>query len=406
MSEPTSREAPIGGTVAPGFEAVREAFARNFAAGLEVGAAVAVYHRGRPVVDLWGGHVDAARTRPWERDTVSLVYSVTKGFVATLFNLMHQAGEVDLDRAVAHYWPEFAAEGKGGITVRQLLAHQAGLPLLDPPLPRETILGAPREVAAALAAQRPLWQPGTRHGYHALTFGWLTGELILRITGRTLGTVLAERITGPLGLDFHVGFPREGLGALAPLVDGTPDPDDLAKIADPTVRAAVERIGAAMADPASLLSRVITTNGTLATPDAATWNDPVLLEGEQPAGNGVGNARAVARLYAACMDEIDGIRLFSAPTLEQARREQGAGPDEVLLGLFRYGSGYQLARPAMPMLGEGSFGHAGIGGAIGFADPESGMAFGYTQNLLSASFANERRARNLIAAVGQSLSAG
>ena len=400
----SSTLAEICGSVAPGFEVVREAFSRSFADGLEVGACVAVYKDGVPVVDLWGGYADAARSRRWTRDTVTLVYSVTKGAVATLFNLLDQEGDLDLDRPISSYWPEFAAKGKAAMTVRHLVSHQVGLPAIEGEIARDQLFKG-TVVADALAAQSPLWVPGTGVGYHALTFGWLTGEVIRRATGRSLGQLFADRIGGPLELDFWIGFPAEARSTYAPLIDGTPDPDELSKISDPDVRAAIERLIAALSDPSSLFSRALHTNGTLPTPHAATWNDDGVLSAEQPAANGVTNARALARMYAACIGEVDGIRLLSEETVAVAAREQCSGVDEVVMGYSRFGTGYQLPQPAVPMLGPTSFGHAGAGGALGFADRENRIGFGYVANLLSASMANETRAKALVAAVRDAIGA-
>lgn len=394
----SSADIPVLGTVEPRYEAVREAFVRNFEQGNEVGASLSIYRHGKPVVDLWGGYVDADRTRTWAVDTVTIVYSATKGATATLFNLMHQSGELDLDSPIARYWPEFGAQGKDDLTIRQLLSHQIGLPALEARLSREELM-ATASVAEHLAGQVPIWRPGAGHGYHALTFGWLTGELMRRITGCSLGDVFAEKIARPLGLDFSIGLPKDRQGAFAPLVDGTPDPDELAKVTNPDVRAALERVMAALGDPNSLFSRVLTTNGALPTPHAQTWNDPRLLATEQPGANGVTNGRALARMYAACIGEVDGVRLLSGEMVEAAASEQISGEDTVLGSFSRFGTGYQLPQPAVPMLGPTSFGHAGAGGAIGFADRETGIAFGYAQNLLGASIANERRAINLIGAL-------
>src|SRR5256885_15811028 len=196
----------IHGEVAAGFEPVREAFAANFARHGDIGAAVCVYRDGRPVVDLWGGVADPDAGRPWERDTLQLVYSATKGATATAAHLLAQRGELDLDAPVAEYWPEFAANGKARIPGRWLLSHRAGVAALDRPVPLADML-AWHPMAAALAAQRPLWTPRTAHGYHGRTFGWLVGEVIRRVSGRTPGRFFAEEIAGPLGLDFYMGLP-------------------------------------------------------------------------------------------------------------------------------------------------------------------------------------------------------
>ena len=222
----------IGGTVESGFEGVREAFERNFAEHGEVGAAVSAYKDGHKVVDLWGGVKEKGGTEPYGEDTLQLVFSTTKGATAACANLLGQRGELDLDAPVAQYWPEFAAEGKGEIPVRWLLCHKAGLPYVDHPLSlREVLAWDP--VVDALAHQAPVWEPGSAHGYHAVTYGWLVGEVVRRVTGKSLGTYFAEEIAGPLGLEFWVGLPDEQQDRVAPLVTWSvpKDPDMAALMA-------------------------------------------------------------------------------------------------------------------------------------------------------------------------------
>ncbi len=395
-------EVSVDGHVAPGFEGVRQAFEDNFRVRGDVGASVAVHVDGELVVDLWGGVADPATGRAWERDTTTLVYSATKGATAILLHALAEAGVVDLDAPVADYWPEFAAGGKAAVPVRMLLTHQSGLPVPTPGLTREDLFaGSP--VAAALAAQEPLWEPGTAHGYHALTFGWLLGELVQRATGRSLGAEFAERIAGPLKLDLWIGLPADADVDTAPLLNGIPDPAALDAIEDPQVKAMVLQIVSAMMDPTSLFARVLSTNGALPTPDAGTWNDPRALQMEQPAANGVTNARALSRLYAATVGEVDGVRLLSPATVEAARAEQVFGADRVLMSPSRFGSGFMLHHAGMPLLGESSFGHQGAGGALGFADVEHRVGFGYAQNQLGASLMGEPRTAALIDALRVSL---
>ncbi|MCW2695378.1 MAG: beta-lactamase [Modestobacter sp.] len=395
-------EVSVNGHVAPGFEAVRQAFEDNFRVRGDVGASVAVQVDGDVVVDLWGGLADPATGRAWGRDTTTLVYSATKGATAILVHALAEAGVLDLDAPVADYWPEFAAGGKGSVTVRMLLTHQAGLPVPTVGLTREDLFaGSP--VAAALAAQQPLWEPGTAHGYHALTFGWLLGELVARATGRSLGAEFAERIAGPLKLDLWVGLPADADVDTAPLLDGIPDPAALDAIEDPQVRALVTQVVSAMMDPTSLFARVLSTNGAMPTPDADTWNDPRALAMEQPAANGVTNARSLARMYAATVGEVDGVRLLSPATVEAARAEQVFDVDRVLMSPSRFGSGFMLHHAGMPLLGESSFGHQGAGGALGFADVEHRVGFGYAQNQLGASLMGEPRTAALIDALRASL---
>jgi CubicO group peptidase (beta-lactamase class C family) len=395
-------EVSVDGHVAPGFEGVRQAFEDNFRVRGDVGASVAVYLDGAPVVDLWGGVADPVTGRPWGPDTTTLVYSATKGATAVLVHALAEAGALDLDAPVATYWPEFAEGGKAGVTVRMLLTHQSGLPVPTAELPREDLFaGSP--VAAALAAQEPLWEPGSAHGYHALTYGWLLGELVARVTGRSLGAEFAERIAGPLKLDLWIGVPDPAGLEYAPLLDGVPDPAALDAIEDPAVKAAVMQVVGAMMDPTSLFARVLSTNGALPTPHAETWNDPRALRMQQPAANGVTNARSLARMYAATVGTVDGVRLLSEATVEAARAEQVFGQDRVLMSPTRFGTGFMLDHAGLPLLGPASFGHQGAGGALGFADVEHRVGFGYAQNQLGASLVGEPRTAALIDALRASL---
>lgn len=392
----------VHGEVAVGFESVGEAFRLNFERHGEVGASVAVYVDGALVVDLWGGHADPAQGIAWQRDTATLVYSATKGASATCVHLLAQRGELDLGMAVADYWPEFGTAGKDAITVVQLLSHQAGLAVPTEKLSRaELLAGAP--VVDALARQRPLWEPGTAHGYHALTFGWLVGELVRRITGRSLGTFFAHEVAAPLGLDFWIGLPPDRAHAVAPLIDGVFDTDALHAMTDPMAQDFALKVLAAMIDPTSLLARVVSTNGVLPTPDATGWNDPAVHAAEIPAANGITNARSMARMYAACVSEVDGIRLLSEQTVTTARTQQVHGPDVVTLGERRYAIGFQLAHSAFPLLGAGSFGHPGAGGALGFADVDARVGFGYVQNQLGTSLLGDPRSANLVKALRDAL---
>lgn len=393
----------IHGHLAAGFEPVRTAFARNFADPGEVGASCAVYVDGELVVDLWGGTADQAAGRPWDRDSICLVYSVTKGAAALGVHLLVQRGLVDLDAPVARYWPEFAAAGKSAITVRMLLSHRAGLPLIDPPLTREELLSGDA-VAPRLAASAPLWEPGSRHGYHALTFGWLAGELVRRVTGSTIGEFFAEEVAAPLGLAFWIGLPERQRGRLAPLVNGAPpSPADLAELDDPGQRDTVAQIMAAMTDPSTVLFRALTTNGVLPAPDAGTWNDSAILAAAIPAANGVTNARSLARMYAACVSRVDGVRLLEPHTVAAATVEHSSGRDEVLFAPTRFGAGYMLHSAGSTMLGEDSFGHTGAGGALGFADSAAKVGFGYVQNLIGRGLTADSRAARIVSALAQCL---
>jgi CubicO group peptidase (beta-lactamase class C family) len=390
------RMTTINGEVAPGFEAVREAFVGNFERHRDIGAAVCVYRDGRPVVDLWGGVADPETGRPWSRDTLQLVYSATKGVTATAAHVLAQRGVLDLDAPVAEYWPEFAANGKAGIPVRWLLSHQAGLVALDRPVPLAEALGWDAMVAA-LAAQRPLWAPGSAHGYHGRTFGWLVGEVIRRVSGRTPGRFLAEEIAGPLGLDFFIGLPEAERGRISRMVYREPD-FDFAALPEEAIPEELRELVAAMLDPDSLTNRAF----AITEPAEIDFNSAEVQAAEVPASNGIGTARALARMYAALIGEVDGMRLFSEETLASAAKEQAGGLDRVIMVPSRFGSGYMLPTDTNPMTGPNAFGHPGRGGSLAFADPEHGIAFGYVMNHIVEN-ADDTRARSLVEAVRASL---
>ncbi|MFC8965563.1 serine hydrolase domain-containing protein [Streptomyces sp. NPDC057094] len=378
----------VNGTVAEGFEPVREAFARNFAALGDRGAAVSVYRDGHRVVDLWAGTRDVDGTEPWQHGTAQIVRSATKGVAAAVVLLLAQRGLLDLDAPVASHWPAYKARGKEHTRVRHLLAHRAGVPVLDRPLtPAEA--ADPDIAAAAVAAQTPVWRPGTDHGYHAQTYSWLTGELVRRVTGRTLGAWIADEIARPLDLDLWVGLPPEQAGRVGRVaqVEALPAPGGLRTRPK---RAVVE----AYADPDSVTRRAFAAITPM--PDE---NDPAYRAAVLPASNGIATADGLARFYAALIGEVDGVRLFTPETAAQARAEHSAGPDRVLVVNTRFGLGYMLHGPASPLLSPDSFGHPGRGGALGFADPESGIAFGYVTNGFRTSVTADARAQALVRAV-------
>lgn len=378
----------VNGTVAEGFEPVREAFARNFAALGDRGAAVTVYRDGHRVVDLWAGTRDVDGTEPWQHGTAQIVRSATKGVAAAVVLLLAQRGLLDLDAPVASHWPAYKARGKEHTRVRHLLAHRAGVPVLDRPLtPAEA--ADPDIAAAAVAAQTPVWRPGTDHGYHAQTYSWLTGELVRRVTGRTLGAWIADEIARPLDLDLWVGLPPEQAGRVGRVaqVEAPPAPGGLRTRPK---RAVVE----AYADPDSVTRRAFAAITPM--PDE---NDPAYRAAVLPASNGIATADGLARFYAALIGEVDGVRLFTPETAAQARAQHSAGPDRVLVVNTRFGLGYMLHGPASPLLSPDSFGHPGRGGALGFADPEAGIAFGYVTNGFRTSVTADARAQALVRAV-------
>ncbi|HEX4220554.1 MAG TPA: serine hydrolase domain-containing protein, partial [Acidimicrobiales bacterium] len=289
----------VNGHAEPGYEKVRDAFAANFDLHQDVGAAVTVYRHGRMVVDLWGGIRNGETGEPWQADTMVRVASTTKGITAVCANLAAQQGKLDLDTPVAAYWPEFAAEGKESIPVRWVLGHQAGLPVVDRVFTADDVF-AWDPICEALAAQRPIWEPGTAHGYHGQTYGYLVGEVIRRVSGRTVGTFLADEVAAPLGLDTFIGLPEDMLPRTARVVSPAyGGPPDQAQPAVPDVDA----------EHLAFMQRVYLFAHL--RPD---YNSPEWLGIEMPSANGVTTARSLAKLYASLIGEVDGVRLFTPET--------------------------------------------------------------------------------------------
>jgi CubicO group peptidase (beta-lactamase class C family) len=373
---------------------VREALADNFRKRGELGAAVAVTLDARPVVDVWAGWSDVARTRPWERDTLVAVFSIGKAMAAMCLLMLVERGEIELDEPVATYWPEFAAHGKDEITVRMLLSHRAGLPAIRRSLPDEAIYDWDL-MANALAEEEPWWEPGTTHGYHVNTFGFLVGELVRRVGGESIGAFFRREVGGPLGVDFHIGLGAEDDRRTAEYVFA----DTTLTIDGDERRNPVE-----MDDERRfLLARTYLNPPGLS--GLGTVNTRAWRAVEIPSTNGHATARAVARIYSALAagGAVDGVRLLAPETIDLARAEASAGPDFVLGRPSRFGLGFQLTQPERP-LGPNSlsFGHFGAGGSLGFADPEAGLAFAYTMNLSGPRWRNPRN-RALIDSVYESL---
>lgn len=387
----SAHETQVHGHCDAPFAAVREAFEDNFRERGELGAAVAVTVDGTTVVDLWGGWADTAGTRPWERDTLVNVWSTTKGPVALCAHLLADRGLLDLDAPVAAYWPEFAAAGKEKVLVRHLLSHRAGLSGLREPHSLADLYDW-ELTTARLAATEPWWEPGTRSGYHALTYGFLVGEVVRRISGLRPGAFLARELTGPLGIDFTVGLPAKEAGRAAELV---PPP-----AASRSEQAAVF----SQLTPAALAA--------LANPvvGAAEANTPEWRAAEIPAANGHGTARAVAALYGvfAGRGSHGGRRVLSPEAAERVREGQGScrdlvlgagfeGETEVGLGLWLSGpNGSYGPNPR-------AFGHDGFGGSCGLADPEAGVSLGYVMNRMGPRIADDPRKMALIDALYSAL---
>jgi CubicO group peptidase (beta-lactamase class C family) len=393
----------VGGFCEPQFQAVREEFERNFHERGEVGASVCVTVEGETVVDLWDGTADRYSGKPWERDTIGLVWSCTKGAVAFCAHLLVVRGQLDLDAPVAHYWPEFAQAGKETIPVRQLLDHQAGLPAIRDPLKPGGLYDW-QYMVERLAAERPFWPPGTRQGYHAVTFGHLIGEVVRRVSGRDVGTFFREEVSEPLGLDFHVGLPKEHEARVAPTVRADPPP----------AGEVLSRFFAqANSEPQSVQALVVKNTGRHVR--ARDYDSAEAHQALLPSQGGITNARGLAGLYTplALGGACKGVRFFDEGPLAQMNAVSSASAiDTVLLVGLRFALGYMKSsdnRRGSPgaqdslILSEEAFGHAGMGGSLGFADPKARAAFGYTMNKQGRGVLLNERGQGLVDATYRSL---
>ena len=363
------------------FEAVREAFATLFDDPQERGAAVCIQIGGETVVDLWAGTADKDGAEAWHSDTILNLFSCTKPFAAVAALQLVDEGKLRLDEPVARLWPEFAEAGKAAITLRQLLCHQAGLPALHHMLPAEALYDW-TVMTDALAAEQPWWTPGQGHGYAALTYGWLVGEMLRRADGRGPGESIAARIARPLGLDFHVGLADEEFYRVAHVARGKGNTGD---------ETAQRLVQTTMRDPTSMTARAFTNPPSIMT----STNKPEWRRMQQPAANGHGNARSLAGFYAGLLDG----RLLESELLNELTREHSVGEDKTLLTRTRFGLGCMLDQPEVPNatfgLGAKAFGHPGAGGSIGFADPERDVAFGFVTNTLGPYVLMDPRAQKL-----------
>jgi CubicO group peptidase (beta-lactamase class C family) len=382
----------INGECDPRFARVREAFAENFESRGEVGASASVVVDGRCVADLWAGHADEARTRPWNRDTIVNVWSTTKGLCAMCAHRLADQGKLDLDAPVAKYWPEFAAGGKGSIPVTALLNHKAGLAAIKAPLKHDDIFNW-EKVTGELARQEPWWQPGTKQGYHAITFGWLVGEVVRRVSGKSLGTYFREEIAQALGAEAYIGIGPEFDARVAEIIYA-PEP----KPGEPNLFAEM------MKDPASVSAMALFNPPTMFA--QTTTNSRAWRGAEIPGANGHANARALARIYGTLArgGEVDGVKLFGPREIERCYTEQAFGRDAVLPLKTRFGLGFMLSQPGAQMGPNAhTFGHPGAGGSLGFADPDAKVGFGYAMNQMSNEPLLDPRAGALIEAIYASL---
>lgn len=380
-----SQRVRIEGHASAGFYAVRDAFAENFSRRRELGGACCVYHRGEKVVDLWGGVRDGTSGEPWQEDTMVVVYSATKGLAAMTLALAHSRGWLDYDERVCTYWPEFAQQGKQSITVRQLLAHQAGLFAFDEPVDRRVVADLDR-LAEVLARQKPAWEPGTRQSYHALTLGFHQGELLRRVDPRhrSLGQFFQDEIAAPLGVEFYIRLPESIPNAR------------LARLAKPAMIAILVgfpfRLTLAALNPRSDIYRALVVN-----PGSEIVHDPQRIYArnlEVPSGGGVGTGRAIARAYGVFATggrELElrpqTLQALSAPPLPAARGFY----DEGVKGDVRFSLGFMKPSPGFPFGGESAFGSPGSGGAFGFADPAAGIGYAYVTSRMGTTLTGDPR---------------
>jgi CubicO group peptidase (beta-lactamase class C family) len=380
----------IEGLVEPGFEGVADALRANLERRGDVGAACCVYVDGRAVVDIRAGVADVATGRPWSDDTLALVFSTTKGATAVCANLLVQRGLLDPDQPVASVWPEFAAGGKADTPLRAVLSHRAGLPVVEGDFTLETAL-AWDPVVEQLAGQTPRWDwREPRPGYHVRSYGWITGEIVRRVTGRTIGRFFAEEVAGPLGLDWWIGLPEDLEPRVATLVP--PPPNE-----DPAIQELLDSFTA----PGTMTGDALTGPSNLFHYDEM-WNTRELHAPELPSSNGIASAHAVARMYAATVGPVDGHRILTAETVARATQVESHGTDRVIGVPEQFGLGFSGGPGLPPACGPRAFGHPGAGGSLGFADPVAGIGFGYVMNQmqLGVDARSEKLVRAVSAAIG------
>ena len=383
-------DSTVRGTCDPRFGPVADAFQALHEAGLDQGSACAVYWQGELLVDLWAG----SRNReglPWERDTLVNIFSVSKAVTAICVQLAVDMGLLALERPVTYYWPEYGVAGKRNTLVQWLLNHRAGQPALKTPMPAEALYDWER-MTATLAAEQPWWAPGTRHGYHMISYGWLVGEVFRRALGISVGRFLREEVAGPLGLDLHLGVADSDLPRIARLrpADGPPQ---------------AGRVGLyqhVMDQPQSVTAAALTNPITITTGgNTREWQ-----QAELPAVNMHATARALATLFGKISGD-EGV--LSAAARRRCQQEESRGPDPVLLTPTRFGPGFMLQQPGDPEAelgpGAGAFGHPGAGGALALADPDRHLGFAYTMNRMGPHVLVDPRPRRLLAAVYQCLEA-
>ena len=367
-------QAKVQGIAGDKFEGVRNQFQTHLDTGADIGASFCITKDGETVVDLWGGHADVERTRPWEKDTIVNVYSTTKPMTALTALLLADRGELDFNAPVAKYWPEFAASGKADIKVSHLMSHSAGLSGWREPITNDDLYDW-EKATSLLAAQAPLWEPGSAPGYHAITQGYLVGEVIRRVAGKTVGTVFREEIAGPLGADFHIGLPASEDARVADLKP----PADGSISADPTM---------------TEIKKITLTNPGVDVSETRTraWRGA-----EIPAAGGTGNARSVAMIHTILANGgmANGKRFMSEAGCRKALEEQIQGTDMILGIPVRYGLGFGLSGPMSPALNEHSMFWGGYGGSIALIDMQAHTTVSYAMNRMEGTTTGDMRAISL-----------
>lgn len=383
----------VNGFCAPGFEPVVDAFLKNFEGGMELGANVCLTHEGETKVDLWGGVSDPETGKAWEEDTLSIVFSSTKGITALVAHMMIDEGKLNLDQPVAEIWPEFAANGKENATVRMMMNHTVGLPVFKSKVP-EGLFWDWEATCNLLASEEPWWEPGSNQGYHAITFGWVVGELMRRVSGKSVGTLIQEYLSQPLGLDLWCGLPEGEEARVAPM--------QTFKLAEGEMPGALAM--KAMSEPESISGGFFFNDGGF----AANINTREAHAAEIPAANGITNGRGLAGAYMPFANGgvVGGKRFISEDQIARMGEVSAAtGRDETLQVPTRFGLGFMLSMDNRggpdglqdsAILGRHAFGHVGAGGSIGFADPDAGMSFGYNMNQMGASILLNPRGQSLI----------
>lgn len=391
FSVPLANGAVVEGSYDPRFGQVAEAFTANFTQHGEVGASVCLFHKGRKLVDLWGGWADAPRLSPWRSDTISIVYSCTKAATALCLHKLVEQGLVSYETRVSDIWPEFAAGGKGATTVAMMLCHTSPVPHLREPFGTGRIVDSDHMVAR-VAAEPAFWEPGSRQGYHALTFAWTVGNLIRILSGKSLGRFFAENFAGPLDLDFHIGLPASEEVRVAPMIP--PDPGD--------VDFESKFIKTALGEAGSLPQLF------LAAQKESNFNTREVHAAEIGSANGITNARGLAMLYDPMARGGDGL-LRPETVVRMSRVVAATLDDAVLRQPIRFALGFMTSNDNRAgdgdslIIGESAFGHVGMGGSIGFADPDAKIGFGYTMNKMGAGILLNERGQGLIDAVYRAL---